>query len=131
MRPRQMNRTFFLGLVLAVALLSQALSVLASDNPPPGFRPAWSTYVGPGMGPASRVWVRVASSTSAMVITIWHSPNRYDGQVTNVFRGSCLKPGCMFIYENDPHLKPELRRRILRSHSSKEFILGDWKYTYE
>lgn len=103
-------------------------NVLAGELPPPGSRPAWSTYVGPGTANRGRVWVKVASSTSSKEITVWIPPSRQDA-ITNVYRGKCLKAGCLFYWDSD--YLPEYRRHVLKNYASSGFILGDWKYTYE
>lgn len=126
MHPRQMNRSFFLGFVLAAASLSQAPSSLA-ESPPKGFRPALSTYVGPGTGFGGRVWVKVVRTTSSKEITIWIPPSR-QGAITNLYRGACLKKDCVLLLETD---YVHDRRHTLKSYSSNGFVLGNWKYTYE
>lgn len=74
------------------------------------------------------MWVKVTSTTSNTKITVWIPPSR-QGAITNVYRGVCLRPGCVFISDSD--YLPEYRRRILRSFTPNGFVLGDWNYTYE
>ena len=119
---------FTSSILIAIAsLITSAAN--ANEQPPVGFTPAISTYVGPGMGNPERVWVKVTSKPVEKKITVWIPPSR-QGAITNVYRGSCLKPGCIFMLDAEG-LKPEYRRKELKSFSADRFTLGDWSYAYE
>lgn len=114
-------------LIAIASLITSAAN--ANEQPPVGFTPAISTYAGPGMGNPQRVWVKVASKLVEKKITVWTPPSRQSA-ITNVYRGSCLKPGCIFMLDAEG-LKPEYRRKELKSFSEDRFTLGDWSYAYE
>lgn len=121
------NLVAFLTLLIFATLVTSPAN--ANGQPPVGFRRAMSTYIGTGMGNPWRVWVKVTDRPAEKVIKIWIPPSRQDA-ITNVYRGSCLMPGCIFLLDSKG-LKTEYRRMKLKSYSADGFTLGDWAYTYE
>jgi hypothetical protein len=123
-----MPSRIFSSIIFTILLFSLS-NVNASGQPPAGYRPAISSYVGPGMGNPQRVWVKVINKPTEKVINVWVPPSR-QGAIANVYRGSCLKAGCIFILDNEG-LKKEYRRKELKSISPQGFMLCDWSYNYE